>query len=187
MILCEQSKMILQFIDEVGGITKEQIDVLFPGADTRAKEYYINAIKGTYIKETSKGSGVYVSSSGKSPFLKKNEIAGWVLLKNEVNMDPDCKEYFKAAHPAQIFFMSEGKVYTVCYVDENGDGVIKAMNERYFAANEKADDNSAIIFATTSESVIDMVKNSGINAPCIGALVSQNSTGAVDIEYSFFE
>lgn len=185
-MLVDQSKKILQFINEVGGITREQIDALLPKADERAKEFYINALKA-YIKETSKGSGVYVSISNKTPFLKKNEMAGWVLLKNEVNMGPDSKEYFKAAHPAQIFFMSDGRVYTVAYIDENGEGIIRTMNELYFSSKVQADDNSSIIFAYTSENIADMVKNSGIKAPCIGAYIYRNEKGEMDIDYHFFD
>ena len=53
-MLVDQSKKILQFINEVGGITREQIDVLLPKADERAKEFYINALK-EYIYRNEKG------------------------------------------------------------------------------------------------------------------------------------
>jgi hypothetical protein len=187
MILCNESKMILQFIKEVGGITTEQINAFFPNADTRAKEYYLNALKGTYIKETSRGSGIYVSISDNTPFLKKNEMAGWVLLKNEVDMNPDTKEYFRAAHPAQIYFISNGKVYTVIYIDENGAPLIKAMNEQYFSHNVQTDDNSEFIFVTTSEAARDIVLNTNIKAPFLGAFISRDNNGQVNIEYDIFE
>lgn len=187
MILCNESKMILQFIKEVGGITTEQIDVLLPKADARAKDYYLNALKGTYVKETSRGSGVYVAVSDNTPFLKKNEMAGWVLLKNDVDMSPDTKEYFKAAHPAQIYFMSGGKVYTVVYIDENGAPIIKAMNEQYFSHNVQPDDNSSFIFVTTSEAARDIVLNTNIKAPFLGAFITRDKNGQLTIEYDIFE
>lgn len=186
MILCNESKMILQFIKEIGGITDEQIDALFPKAGSRAKKYYINALNGTYIKETSRGSGRYVALSGKAPFLEKNEMAGWVLLKNDVNMEPDTKEYFKAAHPAQIYFMSGGKVYTVVYIDENGAPIINAMNEQYFSHNTQPDDNSAFIFVTTSKAARDIVLNTSIKAPFLGAFISRDNN-QISIEYDIFE
>ena len=187
MVLCNESKMILQFIEEIGGITTEQIKALFPKADNRARDYYINSIKGVHVKETSKGSGVYVNISGKEPFLKKNEIAGWVLLNNEVDMSVDSKEYFRAAHPAQIFFMAHGKVYTVVYIDENGEPIIQTMNELYFRNKRTADDGNMLLFVTTSEESRELVRNANINAPFCGAFVYRDNNGDIAIEYDLFD
>lgn len=176
----KETKMIMQFITEVGGMTIEQGKALL-GEKANCLDYYIGCLNGYYIHETFKGSRIYTLVNSKKPYNKKNELCAWVMLDNEVNTNPEEKEYFRGEHPAQLFFLSGNSTYITMYVDENGLNSVRLMEEVY--ASRGDDTSTKVVFVVDSDAAREMVMDANLSIPYGIAYVHQEGHNCPEIDY----
>ena len=128
IIIPNEAKEILQYIQEMGGITDAQVDLLL-GPKASNKSYYLGSLRTKYIKEE---KGVYYTKYQKPALDSIMETCGWVVLQNYRNEDGTHIAARRDSDPVTITFIKDEVVYHTVYVDRNRKAAIQMLEELYF-------------------------------------------------------
>lgn len=127
-ILPKEAVSIMKFINEVGGITDKQLDLLL-GQQSKHKDFYISTLKNKYIDVSSKG--VCTAKGQKNGYSKKREKCAWVLLHNMFNDDETPVSFYADNKLFELTFLKNGMVYNVLYIDLNSAGTLSLVEQSY--------------------------------------------------------
>lgn len=190
-ILPEECKKINSFVEEFGGITDSQLDLLL-GNMKKNKDFYINVLKSKHLKEDN--PGVYtpkLKTSADRAYTKSMEYCEWALLLNLHNEDGSEVEYFRTDSPSQLAFLKDGTLYKAAYIDRNGQGVLVTLFQQYLQNFSNIDISKMkggkppfhYLFVISDESVIDLIQGIGMDAPHTIVLVQYNKGTIPTVEY----
>lgn len=178
----EESKNIVKFIDELGGITDQQLD-LFLGKKKKHKEFYVNSLRNHYIKED---HGVYTSKLQKVTYPKAMEYCVWVLLHNFENSDETMVYYSKGKSPLHLSFLKDEVLYNVCFIDPNSRGTLVTIEQQYLQIfNPKQHENMPVcyLFVINDLHVLDIIKEMNMQSPHKIAYVQLSENSLPQIDY----
>lgn len=185
IIIPDEAKEILSYIQEMGGITDKQIDLLL-GKKAAGKQYYLGTLRVKYIREE---NGIYFTKSQKAVLDPIVETCGWVILENY--HDSDGKPVFlkRDSDPVVATFMKNEVVYHVVYVDRNRKASISLLERLYFdvvnPGGEK-DVPDEYVFVIDKIDYLDIFENLEIHMPHKVAFVNKanlSAEGRPNVEY----
>lgn len=128
IVIPNEAKEILQYIQEMGGITDAQVDLML-GQKVSNKAYYLGSLRVKYIKEE---KGVYYTKYQKPVLDPIMETCGWVVLNNYRNEDGSIITARRDSDPVSITFVKDEIVYHTVYIDRNRKAAIRMLETIYF-------------------------------------------------------
>lgn len=178
---------ITRFIEELGGITSAQIDLLL-GENKKHKDYYIKSLNRTHIKEEPEGVFTLKKNKGRNQLMytKDMEFCSWVLLSNDgISFEPGNENYYRGERPTQLFFLKKDTVYNLVYIDLNRKGIIQMLQQKYYARMNTIDDDGSFkyVFVIDDEKTMDMLKSMQIVVPNVVAHVRFTGADYPEVEY----
>lgn len=177
IILSDEAKEIMEYIQEFGCITDKQLDLLL-GKKVSNKTYYIGTLRVKYIRED---NGRYYMKTKKPEPNPIVETCGWVLLNNYKNSDGTTVSAFRDNDPVVLTFMKDEKVYHVVYVDRNRKASISYLERYYFDAinpEGKKDVPDSYVFVIDKLDYLDIFKELEVHLPHTVVFVNKESAPA---------
>ena len=182
-VLPKEAVTIMSFIDELGGISDKQLDLLL-GSQCKHKDYYISTLKNKYINVSQKG--IYTAKIPKNTYTSKREKCAWALLHNMQNEDGSPVTFYAGNKLFELTFLKDGTVYDVLYVDLNSSGTLSLVEQNFIQLHEakKGQDIPVCYLLVIDDMRVQkMIEEKELLFPNKVAFLQYQDDDSVEIEY----
>lgn len=182
-VLPKESREIMNFINEIGGISNKQLD-LFLGSQSKFKDFYLSTLRATHINIDK--NGVCTPKAMKTTYSSKLEKCVWVLLHNMTNEDGTPVTYYINNKLYELTFLKDNMVYNVLYADLNSAGSLSMVEQNYiqfYDAKKGQDIPVCYVIVIDDMRVQKMLEDKELLFPNKIAFLQYQDDDSVEIEY----
>lgn len=162
------SRVIWNYIREMGFITDRQADKLLGKTYADSRTSMINILKRTKIME--REPGVYFARNSNACYSKGMELCGWVILDNWKSGKDEM--FLAVDKPAMVGLVKNNMLYELMYVDKNYRGMILALQEKFIGRIDSPESSDVkLIFVSDDKDMVDMISSMELVIPNTVAIV----------------